>query len=144
MLLVIDTNVLLSGLFWRGPPHELLGKARDGSVDLVFSPALIQELADVIARPKFADILVRVNRTPERILSELRTFADIVTAPPLPRQICRDPDDDAVLACALAARANLIVSGDDDLRALGVFENIPIVGAAEALTRIGGHIIPLA
>ncbi len=138
MLLVIDTNVLLSGLLWQGSPHTLLIKARGGAIDLVLSPALIEELADVLARPKFADILGRTSRTPELILAELRKFVDVVAAPPLPRPICRDPDDDAVLACALAARADLIVSGDDDLRALGVFENIPIVGATEALARLGG------
>ena len=138
MLLVIDTNVLLSGLLWHGPPHVLLEKAREGAVDLVLSPALIEELGDVIARPKFSDILSRTSRTPARILAELRTFVDFVAAPPLPQPICRDPDDDAVLACALAARADLIVSGDNDLRALGMFENIPIVGAAEALVRLGG------
>ncbi len=137
MLLVIDTNVLLSGLLWHGPPHALLVRARDGAVDLVLSPALIEELAEVLARPKFADILARTSRTPERILAELRRFVDVVAALPLPRPICRDPDDDEVLACALAARADLIVSGDDDLRVLGMFENIPIVGAAEALARIG-------
>jgi len=137
VLLVIDTNVLLSGLFWRGPPHALLDKARDGAVDLVLSAALIEELLDVIARPKFADILAPTSRTPERIMDELRVFIDVVAAPPLPPPICRDPDDDAVLACALAARADLIVSGDDDLRALGTFENIPIVSAAEALARLG-------
>lgn len=138
MLLVIDTNVLLSGLLWHGPPHALLAKARDGAVDLVLSPALIDELVDVIARPKFTDILARTSQTPARILAELRSLVDVVAAPPLPRPICRDPDDDAVLACALAARADLIVSGDDDLRALGLFENIPIVSATEALVRLGG------
>ena len=137
MLLVIDTNVLLSGLLWRGPPHALLGKARDGAVDLVLSATLIEELLDVIARPKFADILARTSRTPKRILDELRVFVDVMAAPPLPRPICRDPDDDAVLACALAARDDLIVSGDDDLRSLGMFEGIPIVSAAEALLRLG-------
>jgi len=137
VLLVIDTNVLLSGFLWRGPPHELLGKARDGAVDVVLSAALIEELLDVIARPKFADILARTSRTPERIMDELRVLVDVVAAPPLPQPICRDPDDDAVLACALAARADLIVSGDGDLRALGTFENIPIVSAAEALARLG-------
>ena len=137
MLLVIDTNVLLSGLFWRGPPHALLGKARDGAFDLVLSAALIEEFLDVIARPKFADILTRTSRTPESILDELRVFVDVVAAPSLPRPICRDPDDDAVLACALAARSDLIVSGDEDLRSLGFFESIPIVSAAEALLRLG-------
>lgn len=138
MLLVIDTNVLLSGLLWRGPPHALVGKVRDGAADLALSPVLIEELADVLARPKFAAILARTSRTPERILTELSALVDIVAAPPLPRAICRDPDDDAVLACALAARANLIVSGDDDLRTLAMFENIPIISAAEALARLPG------
>jgi putative PIN family toxin of toxin-antitoxin system len=133
VLLVIDTNVLLSGLLWRGPPHALVGKVRDGTADLALSPALIDELTDVLARPKFAAILARTSRPPERILAELRALVDIVAAPPLPRPICRDPDDDAVLACALAARASLIVSGDDDLRSLATFESIPIVSAAEAL-----------
>jgi putative PIN family toxin of toxin-antitoxin system len=109
---------------------------RDGVADLVLSPALIAELADVIARPSFAAILARSCRTPERILTELRSLVDIVAAPPLPRPICRDPDDDAVLACALAARADLIVSGDYDLRILTMFKNIPIVAAAEALARL--------
>ena len=137
MLLVVDTNVLVSGLLWRGPPHALLEKARDGAVNLVLSTELIEELLDVITRPKFADILARTSRTPERIRAELRTLVELVVAPPLAQQVSRDPDDDAVLACALAARADLIVSGDDDLRALGMFENIPIVGAADALRRLG-------
>lgn len=89
-----------------------------------------------IARPKFAAILARSSRSPERILAELRSLGDIVAAPPLPQPICRDPDDDAVLACALAARADLIVSGDDDLRVLAMFKNIPIVATAEALARL--------
>lgn len=138
MLLVIDTNVLLSGMLWRGSPHALMGKVRDGAADLVLSPALIEELADVLARPKFAAILAHTSRTPERILAELRALVDIVAASALPHPICRDPDDDAVLACALAARADLIVSGDDDLRSLATFEGIPIISAAEALERLRG------
>ena len=134
MLLVIDTNVLLSGLLWRGPPHALLNKVRDGAANLAVSPALLDELADVITRPKFTAILARTSRTPERILTELRILVDVVAATPLSQPVCRDPDDDAVLACALAARADLIVSGDEDLRALAMFESIPIVGAADALT----------
>ncbi|MHB1199755.1 MAG: putative toxin-antitoxin system toxin component, PIN family [Polaromonas sp.] len=50
--------------------------------------------------------------------------------------ICRDPDDDAVLACAKVAQANLIVSGDQDLLVLQAFEGIPIVTAAQALERL--------
>jgi predicted nucleic acid-binding protein len=52
--------------------------------------------------------------------------------------VCRDPDDDQALALALAARVDLIVSGDDDLLALGSFEGIPIVSPAQAVKRIAG------
>jgi putative PIN family toxin of toxin-antitoxin system len=134
--IVIDTNVILSGLLWHGPPHALLGQIRAGTLELAISPALLDELSDVIVRPKFAAILRLTTRTPERIVDELRTLADVVAAPPLPEPICRDPDDDAVLACAVAARADLIVSGDGDLLMLQAFQGIPIVTAAEALQRL--------
>jgi predicted nucleic acid-binding protein len=55
----------------------------------------------------------------------------------LPQPVCRDPDDDAVLALALATQADLIVSGDDDLLALGQFQGIPIVAPALALQLAG-------
>lgn len=135
MRIVIDTNVLLSGLLWHSTPHALLNHARSGTAELVMSHALLEELAEVIARRKFAAILERTTRTPERILSEIQALAEIVVAPPLPLPVCRDPDDDAVLACALAAHADLIVSGDDDLLTLKEFQHIPIISAAQAMQR---------
>jgi uncharacterized protein len=60
----------------------------------------------------------------------------VIDPVPLPRQVCRDPDDDAVLALARFALADLIISGDDDLLSLGSFEGIPIVTPAQALERL--------
>lgn len=136
MRVVIDTNVLLSGLLWRGAPHALLQAARIGTVELVLSEALLDEFARVIRYRKFAAIIDRINRSPERIIIEVRALADVVTAPPLGQPVCRDADDDAVLACAIAAHADLIVSGDDDLLTLKAFQGIPITTAADALLRI--------
>ena len=136
MRIVIDTNVLLSGLLWHGTPHMLLNHVRAGTVELMMSHTLLEELAKVIARKKFAAILERTTRTPDRILSEMQALAEIVVAPPLPLPVCRDPDDDAVLACALAAHADLIVSGDDDLLSLKEFQHIPIITAAQAMQRL--------
>ncbi|OFZ70705.1 MAG: putative toxin-antitoxin system toxin component, PIN family [Betaproteobacteria bacterium RBG_16_58_11] len=59
--------------------------------------------------------------------------AEVVEAPPLPQPVCRDPDDDAVLAAAIAGQVDLIVSGDDDLLCLKQFQNIPILSPAEVL-----------
>lgn len=55
------------------------------------------------------------------------------------RIVPNDPDDDHVLACALTARAELIVSGDSDLLELNIYQGIPIIAAAEAMRRIGAE-----
>jgi putative PIN family toxin of toxin-antitoxin system len=135
---VIDTNVLLSGLIWRGTPHALIEQVRAGTLSLVSSPALLAELDGVITRPKFQTALARSNTSPERVLAELRLLAEIVEPPPLPAPGSRDPDDDAVLALAVASQPDLIVSGDADLLTLRTHAGIPIVSPAEALARISG------
>ena len=136
MRIVIDTNVLLSALLWHGTPHTLFNQVRAGTVELVMSQALLEEFTDVITRRKFAAVLQRTTRTPERILNELQVLAEMLIAPPLPQPVCRDQDDDAVLACALAAHAELIVSGDADLLVLEQFQGIRIVTPAQAVNII--------
>ena len=133
---VIDTNVLLSGLLWHGPPHALIGQVRSGALTLVSSPALIAELAEVITRAQFHTTLARSQTEPEQMLTEVRLLAEIVVPLPLPAPVSRDPDDDAVLALAVAAQPDLIISGDRDLLTLGTHAGIPIVTPAEALALI--------
>ena len=135
---VVDTNVLLSGLFWRGRPHVLMEQLRAGTLTLISSPALLVELAEVMSRPKFQLILARSNTDPEQTLGELRRLAEIIDPPPLPAPVSRDPSDDEVLALAAASQADLIITGDADLLTLGSHAGIPIIDAAEALTRITG------
>lgn len=137
MRAVVDTNVLVSGLLWHGAPHELLEQIRAGALALISSPALLAELETVIGRAKFDAILTRSNTSRARALVEVRQLAEVIEPPPLPQPVCRDPDDDRVLALAVAAQADLIVSGDDDLLALGSFHGIPIVTAVQAVERIG-------
>jgi putative PIN family toxin of toxin-antitoxin system len=134
---VIDTNVLIAGLFWHGTPHTLLRRIRDGSLAMVSSPALLAELADVIDRPKFRAALAKSNTTGAAALAHVRLIAEVIEPPPLARPVCRDPDDDAVLALAQAARVDLIVSGDSDLLTLASHEGIPILSPQGALKRIG-------
>jgi uncharacterized protein len=135
---VIDTNVLIAALLWRGPPHALLQHVRAGTVSLVSSPALLAELADVIGRAKFDAILTRTNTSRERSLTEVRQLAEVIEPTPLPQPVRRDPDDDQVLALAIAAKVDLIVSGDNDLLSLKSFEGIAIVAPAQAVKRCGG------
>jgi uncharacterized protein len=132
---VIDTNVLVAGLLWHGPPHALLAQVRDGVIGLVSSPALLAELADVLGRPKFDAVLTGSNTSRERLLAEVRRLAEVIEPPALAQPVCRDPDDDRLLALALAAQADAIVSGDHDLLALQQFQNVPILDPAAALIR---------
>ena len=67
---------------------------------------------------------------------DVRQLAEVIEPPPLPQPVCRDPDDDRLLALALSARTELIVSGDDDLLSLGRFEGIAIVAPTEAVKLI--------
>jgi len=133
MRAVFDTNVLVSALLWDGPPHALLEQVRNGTVMLISSPALLAELSRVIARPKFDVILARSNTSRAQALAEVRQLSEVIDPPPLAQPLCRDPDDDAVLALAIASQAGMVISGDDDLLCLTSFEGIPILMPAQAL-----------
>jgi len=133
---VLDTNVVASALLWGGTPERLIEAAGDGSLQLFTSAALIAELAAILQRAKFAAKLAQLALSPDEVVAHYRLVAEIVDAPPVEEARLRDPDDAAVLACALAAQADAIVSGDDDLHALGAFQDIAIVSPAQLLQRI--------
>lgn len=136
MHIVVDTNTVLSGLLWGGPPRGLIDLARARSVTLATSLILLAELAEVIGRDKFAHRVQLAGISAAELVEDYRRLAYVIEPQPLPTPTSRDPDDDHVLACALAARADLIVTRDFDLLDLKTYQDIPIVAAAEALRRI--------
>ena len=138
MRVVLDTNVVASALLWGGTPERLIELAGEGSLELFTSQALLAEFASILERAKFGEKLRQKNLAAAEIVSRYRELAETVEAPPIEEAQLRDQDDAAVLACALAARADAIVSGDADLRALGTYQKIPILTPAECLQRIGG------
>jgi putative PIN family toxin of toxin-antitoxin system len=133
MRAVADTNVVVSGLLWPGPSRQVLDRARLGIIELYTSPPLLLELEDVLRRDKLVGRLKLAGSTPRRLLLSYSTLAQIVVPQEVPPIIKQDPDDDAVLACALAARAEAIISGDRHLLDLGRFQAIRIITAAEAV-----------
>ena len=94
---------------------------------------LLAELSEVLHRRKFTKPIQATGFTAAEIVKHYQRLAHRVTVRQLTQQISRDADDDQVLACALAAKADFIVSGDKDLLTLKVFQEIPIVTAAEAV-----------
>ncbi len=127
MRVVADTNVVVSGLLWHGNERRLLDAARDGFVELFTSKELLAELEDVLGRSKFAPRLIKHGLTVQFLVDEYAAFATLIQAASLAEQVSRDPDDDAVLACAVAAEAEFIVTGDDDLLVLVEYHGIEIV-----------------
>ena len=134
--IVPDTNIVISGLLWRGNPRRVLDAARDGIIELYTSPALLEELEDVLSREKFAARLAAANVTVQDLISGFSALATVIDSDPIEPVILRDPDDDAVLACALSADAEVIVSGDDDLLHLKEHKGIRIVTATEFLAEL--------
>ena len=136
MRVVLNTNIVISALLWRGKPYQLLDAlSRRPDVYLFSSPALLEELADVLARPLAAGRLALIGTTVNEVLALYRTVVEVVE-PALAPRVVRDADDDRVIAAALAAHAAFIVSGDDDLLSIGSYQGIRIINAAEALRRI--------
>ena len=134
MRIVLDTNVVLSALLWRGTPYRLFEAARQREqVELFTSTALLEELAEVLLRPVPAKRLTIIGRTARQVLADYVDAAGLVTPLAVPPVIAADPDDDHVIAAAVAAEADLIVSGDRHLLALGIHQTIRIVTPAEAL-----------
>jgi len=134
MRLVLDTNVVASAVLWGGVPRLLLQAGREKRVSLYTSIPLLAELTDILVRLKFEKKLAASGLSIEQIVDRYAELASLVQPAAIKPTVLDDPDDDQVLACAMAARADLIVSGDRrHLLPMGTFEDMPIVLPAEAL-----------
>ena len=134
MRLVLDTNTVISGLLWGGMPGRLIDGAIAGAIELASSISLLAELHGVLSREKFTTRLAALGLGADDVFDGYAALVRIVTPVAIPPTILRDLDDDAVLAAAMGARADLIVSGDADLE-LEIFRDIPIVISSDAVKR---------
>jgi hypothetical protein len=136
---VLDTNVIVSGFLWGGVPRQLLQAARENRLRLFTSTPLLLELTDILGRAKFARKLTAAQLSVDQLVERYALLATAVHPAAITPTILDDPGDDQVLACALAAKAEIIVSGDRHLLELREHQGIRIVTAAEA-TRIFANI----
>lgn len=139
MRVVLDTNIVVSGFLWRSFPRQLLDLARADAITIYTSGTLLDELADVLSRNKLAAKLREQQVTPEFLMQHYGILAKVLTPALIARVVPNDPDDDAVIACALAANAALVVSGDAHLLTMKQYQSIPIVTAAQAVGLVTGH-----
>lgn len=123
MKVVIDTNVFISGIFWSGPPADILKAWYRKAFILCFTPSIRDEYSRVAygLAKKYSDIDVAPY------LELIPTYSEMVADRKLPEPVSRDPDDDKFIACALSANAKVIISGDQDLLSIGSYKGINIV-----------------
>jgi putative PIN family toxin of toxin-antitoxin system len=128
---VLDTNVFVSGVFFGGPPYQILKAWRDGKIQILVSPAILQEyhriMVELSARFPAID--------PRSLVDFLTVHSEIVLPPCLPPVIQHDPSDDKFLECALAGKATCIISGDKHLLSLSQFKGIPILKPHDFIQR---------
>jgi uncharacterized protein len=123
MRIVVDTNVFLSGVFFAGLPYRILDAWRCGIVQIVVSPQILDEYRR--AGGELACEFPEVEIVPW--LELLTAESILVDSPALPEQVCRDPDDDKFLACAIASKAKIVISGDKALLETSGYAGITVL-----------------
>jgi putative PIN family toxin of toxin-antitoxin system len=112
---VLDTNTVISGILWKGAPHQVLRAAHDGRLKPVSSEILLDELKEVLSRAKFENRLRLIGKTVEQLVAEYAAQCELIDFVPPTQNISKDEDDDLFIACALSGDVKLIVSGDSHL-----------------------------
>ena len=123
MKIVLDTNVFISGVFFGGPPYQILDAWRNGKVDIILSEEIFEE---------YQRVAKELSRQFKEV--DISMFLDLITvnaiwveAPQLPINISDDPDDDKFLSCALASKTKIIISGDKHLLVVSGYRKIEVV-----------------
>ncbi len=135
---VVDTNVLVSGLFGikDSPSSQILNAIRSQKIILVSSPVILEEVGEVINRNR---IVKRTKMSPRKradFMDKLIERSDITAGMQLSQLISRDVKDDKFLSCAVEAKADYIITGDEDLLDLKVYEGIKIVAPRQFLENL--------
>jgi uncharacterized protein len=120
---ILDTNVFVSGVFFSGPPYQILKAWQDSKIELTISPEILDEyrrVGNILAEDHPAIDLLPV-------LGFVIQNATIYSAPLLPEAVCTDPVDDKFFACALASGSTVIVSGDKHLLEASGYEGIEVL-----------------
>ncbi len=132
MRVVLDTNVVASAMLWDGAPRQLLHATRERRLALFTSTPLLAELTDILERRKFDQKIAASGLSINQLVDGYAQLATVVRPANVPR-IAPDPDDDVVIATALAAKAPLIVTGDLGLLSLLKYEGITLVTVREII-----------
>jgi putative PIN family toxin of toxin-antitoxin system len=123
MRVILDTNVFISGVFFSGPPYQILKAWQDGKIKLLLSPEIFEEYERVgkVLSGQFPSINLN------SILGFVTIKGEIILAQELSERVSEDPDDDKFLACAVSGKCKFIISGDKHLTRVSGFKGIEVI-----------------
>lgn len=127
MKIVLDTNVFISGIFFSGPPYQILKAWREGRMELLISDEIFSEYQRV--GELLSNNFPKVDLGP--FLELLAINTDIVMPEKLQEPVCEDPDDDKFFACALSGESKIIISGDKHLLKVSEYKGIKVLRPRE-------------
>ena len=127
---VLDTNVLISALLFKGELSRIVGLWREGKIIPIISRETFDELRTVLEYPKFSLSRAEIKSLIE---NEILPFFEVVNVSKHVKEVCRDPGDDKFISCAISANADCIVTGDKDLFDLKEYQSIRIIHASDLI-----------
>jgi len=130
---VLDTNVLVSALLFRGELSKIVGLWQKGKIIPVISKETFEELATVLQYRKFS---LSKDEIKSVIEHEILPYFEIIEVVKAIKGVCRDPEDDKFISCAISASADYIVSGDKDLFDLKQYQSTKIIKASDFLKMV--------
>ena len=125
---VLDTNIYVSSIFWRGNPHKIVELALDKKIKIFTSVEILQELEKVLRRD-FQEPDEMIHRQ----ISLIFEYADIIKTTVKVNVVKEDPEDNKIIECAVSCNANYVVTGDRHLLDIKEFRGTKIVNAREFL-----------
>lgn len=128
---VMDTNVLVSGILWRGVPFQLLRWAEERHLRIYTSLEILAEVYRVLHYPKFQQYIDDQKASPRELFAKIASLCTVVQVDQVGKGVCSDADDEKFLSCALAANVAVLVSGDKHLLNLKKYRSIHILTARE-------------
>lgn len=127
MRVILDTNIWVSGLLWKGAPWQVIRLAEDGQIDIYASLDIMTELRNVLLYPHLKARQETLKKQARDLFISVLHLVTIVEPEHIEPVIPADPKDDILLACALTAGAQYLISGDKHLLNLGIWHGIQMV-----------------
>ena len=128
---VFDTNLLISGVLWKGIPFKLLRWAEERHLRIYTSLEILAEVYRVLHYPKFQQYIDNQQASPGELFAKIASLCTVVQVDQVVEGVCSDADDEKFLSCALAANVAVLVSGDKHLLDLKKYRSIRILTARE-------------